>query len=171
MASEELVKLKEKEGNPKACMHYDDAQKACMIYAHRPSQCAALQCWDPTEFEKVYSGPKLARSHIVEDHVLFGIITEHEKRCAYTILENLIKRIETEGDNAVEKILDILRFDYELRPFISKKLDPDLGEMDLYFGRPLIKTIGMYGLEVRQEPNGEFLLTKKENETTALFFT
>ena len=87
---------------------------------------------------------------------------EHEKRCGYKLLENLIKKIETEGHKAVEEILDILRFDYDLRPFISEKFSLDPQEMDLYFGRPLITTIVMYGLEVRQEANGGFLLTKKE---------
>jgi hypothetical protein len=35
-------------------------------------------------------------------------------------------------------------------------------EIDLYFGRRLTSTIGMYGLEVKQESNGGFLLTTKE---------
>lgn len=162
ITQEEMIKLKEKSGNVKECIHYDDAKKACTIYTHRPSQCAALKCWDPTEFKKVFNSPKLARSHIVDDPVLLGIMEEHEKRCGYKLLENIIKKIETEGHKAVEEILDILRFDYDLRPFISEKFSLDPQEMDLYFGRPLITTIVMYGLEVRHEANGGFLLTKKE---------
>ena len=160
IAQEEFIKLREKQGSTIGCIQYDEAQKACTTYTHRPVQCAALKCWDSTEFERVYNGPKLARSHIVDNNVLLGIIQEHEKRCGYTILESLVKKIETEGDKAIEEIFDILRFDYEFRPFVSNKLNLDQAEMDLYFGRPLIKTIIMYGLEVRQEPDGGFLLTK-----------
>ncbi|MBN1847226.1 MAG: YkgJ family cysteine cluster protein [Deltaproteobacteria bacterium] len=162
ITQEEMIKIKEKPGSDRGCIYYGDAQKACRIYPNRPSQCAALKCWDPNDFEKVYSGPKLTRSHIIANNVILGIMTEHERRCSYKTLDELIKMIETEGDQVLQEILNILRFDYELRPFISKKLDLDPEEMDLYFGRPLVNTIVMHGLEVRQESDGGFLLTKKE---------
>jgi len=54
------------------------------------------------------------------------------------------------------ELLEILRYDYELRPFISKKLGLPSDEMDFIFGRPLIQTIMMFGLQVIREPDGSF---------------
>ena len=62
----------------------------------------------------------------------------------------------------MQKILDQLKFDYHLRPFVSEKLNIPIDEMDFYFGRPLVDTITAYGLQVLREPDGAFFLTKKE---------
>ena len=57
-----------------------------------------------------------------------------------------------------QTMLDTLMYQ-QIRPFISKKLDMDPNTMDLYFGRPLIKTISMFGLQVELKPDGTFFLT------------
>ncbi|MFH1350119.1 MAG: hypothetical protein ABII26_04200, partial [Pseudomonadota bacterium] len=75
------------------------------------------------------------------------------------VIESHVKQIESKGEKAIEKIMDILKFDFQLRPFVSGKLGLDADEMDLFFGRPLIKTIQMYGLRVIRESDSSFLLT------------
>ena len=154
----ELIKIREKheEGG---CIFYDDEGKACTIYEKRPIQCNALKCWDTSEFMKVYRGPKPGREDIIEDRVLLGIIQEHETRCSYSTIEKCVTQIKDEGETAVERILDLLRFDYHLRPFVSEKLGLKLEEMDLFFGRPLIQTITMFRLQVIRKPDGTFFLT------------
>jgi len=156
----ELIKIKERNKGKNACIFYDDSGKACTIYENRPSQCVTLKCWDTTAFMRVYEAPRPERKDIIQDMLLLGIIEEHEKRCNYSILENKVSRIETEGEKAVNEILEILRFDYQLRPFVSEKLDLDPEELNLFFGRPLTETIVMYGMQVVREPDGSFLLTK-----------
>jgi hypothetical protein len=89
------------------------------------------------------------------------MLEEHERRCSYSVLEKRVKQIESEGEKAVRKILDLLRFDFHLRPFISEKLGLSSEEMDFLFGRPLSDTITMFGLKVVREPDGSFLLTTK----------
>ena len=89
-----------------------------------------------------------------------GLIEGHEKRCAYGTLEGQIKKIRDEGDRAIEEVLRILQFDFELRPVVVEKLGLLPGEVDFFFGRPLVDTIGMFGLKVVREPDGSFLLTK-----------
>jgi len=153
----EMIKVREKDEGE--CIYYDESAKGCGIYEHRPSQCAALKCWDRSEFDKVFSGSKLERKDIIDTPVLWGLIQEHEKRCGYEAIDRLVRRIESEGGEAVEDILARLRFDFELRPFISKKLNITPDNMDLYFGRALIHTIKMFGLEVRKEPDDSFFLT------------
>jgi Fe-S-cluster containining protein len=156
----ELIKVREKEGDDKGCIFYDGPGKACTVYKNRPLQCAALKCWDTTDFLEVFHGPKLMRKQAIEDQVLLGLMEEHERRCGYALLEKLVKEIESKGEEAVEQILDLLKFDYHLRPFVADKLSLDPEEMDFFFGRPLTETIAMFGLQVVQESDGAFILTK-----------
>ena len=154
----ELIKVREKESGG-GCIFYDDAEKACTIYEHRPVQCKALACWDESEFMRVYAKPKAGRKEIIHDQTLLRLIDEHEKRCAYAQLDNCVKKIESDGEKAVEKILEILKFDHDIRCLIPEKLGVDSDEMDLILGRPLTETIIMFGLEVVRDPGGSFFLT------------
>lgn len=159
---QEMIKVKEKRGDAGGCVFYDEEAGACNIYEHRPVQCAALKCWDTAEFLKVYAGRKLERKEVVENEILSKLADEHERRCSYATLRRHVKRIEKEGEGAVESVLELLRYDYEFRQFISKNLDLNPEEMPLYFGRPLMETIGMFGLKVVREPDGAFFLTIAE---------
>jgi len=154
----EIIKVRERE-NGGGCIFYDDSKKACTIYEQRPIQCVALKCWDESEFMRVYAGPKADRHEIIRDKNLLRLIGEHEKRCAYTQLESCVKKIESDGEKAVEYILQILKFDYDIRWLIPEKLGVDSDEMDLILGRPLTRTIAMFGLKVVREPDGSFFLT------------
>jgi len=158
----ELVKVREREGESGGCIFYDDPGKACTIYEHRPLQCEALKCWDTTEFLEVFKGLKLMRKQAIEDQVLMGLIEEHERRCGYALIEKLVGRIESMGEKAVDQILDLLKFDYHLRPFVAEKLALNPGEMEFFFGRPLTTTITMFGLQVVRAPDGSFTLTTAE---------
>ena len=155
----ELIKIRERDNEKGGCIFYDDEGKACTIYEKRPSQCSALKCWDTREFMKIHRGPRPGREDIIEDRVLLGMIQEHETRCSYLTIEQFVTQIKDEGERAVERILDLLKFDYQLRPFVSEKLGYRLEEMDLFFGRPLVQTITMFGLKVIREPDGTFFLT------------
>ncbi len=154
----ELIKVREKESGG-GCIFYDDAEKRCTIYGQRPAQCKALTCWDEREFMRVYEGPKAGRKEIIHDQTVLRLIDEHEKRCAYAQLDSCVKKIESDGEKAVERILEILKFDHDIRLLIPEKLGIDLDEMDLILGRPLTKTIAMFGLKVVREPDGSFFLT------------
>ncbi len=162
ISEKELIKIKEKDVG-KGCIHYDENSKACRIYDHRPAQCAALFCWDEAEFMRVYKGPKLTRKEIIDDNILLGLMDQHEKKCSYQAVERLVRQIEAEGEKAVEGIITLLRFDLQLRPFVSEKMEIDPKEMDFVFGRPLTETITMYGLQVKREPDGSFFLTAHQS--------
>lgn len=155
----ELVKVKEKQGAKGGCSLYDKKNRECTIYDHRPVQCAALKCWDTNEFKRVYKEPAIKRVDIIKDNTLIGLVEEHETRCSYTRLEDLVKKIKTEGEDAIIEILETLKFDYHIRPFVSEKLGIPIEEMDFLFGRLLTDTILMFGLKVIQEEDGSFLLT------------
>jgi hypothetical protein len=154
----EMIKLRGKnEGG--GCIYYDDAAKRCSNYAYRPKQCAALACWDVTEFLDVHRRPKALRKDLIADSVLLGLIDQHEEKCSYKAIEKQVMEVESEGDRAIETLIELLKFDYHLRPFVSEKLDIEANQMDFLFGRPLTETITMFGLKVVREPDGAFFLT------------
>jgi len=159
-AAFEYIKIKEKKGTERGCIFYDGTAKACTIYDYRPLQCRALTCWDTRKIVEVLDHPKLRRQDVVHDSVLSGLMDEHEKRCSYEVLHGYVISIVGEGNRAVERIIDLLKFDYQLRPFVSEKVNIPIDEMDFYFGRPLVDTIRNYGLQVIRERDGSFFLTK-----------
>ena len=160
---QEMIKIREHEEGLKGCLFYDHQQHACRVYDRRPAQCAALTCWDTTEFMATYNGPKASRKDLVTKRALLRLIAEHESRCGYDILEAHVKQIENEGERAVASVIELLRFDLHIRSFVSQKLAVPQDTMDFLFGRPLAATIPMYGLNVIAEPDGGFLLTIDES--------
>ena len=167
VTDKEIIKIKEKKNSP-GCIYYDEKAKACAIYEYRPIQCKALACWDDSEFMRVYARPKADRRDIIRDKIVLGLMKEHDKRCSYMALDKFVRQIEKEGEEAVGKILEILKFDHHIRPFTSKKLGIGFSEMDFLFGRPLIDTIKMFGLKVIKQPDGSFFLTVLDSHFTPL---
>jgi hypothetical protein len=154
----EMIKLREKnEGG--GCVYYDAVARACSNYAYRPAQCAALACWDATEFLDVHRQPKAVRKDFIADTVLEGLMDQHEEKCGYKTIEAHVKRIASDGDRAIDTLIELLKFDYHLRPFISKKLDLEPNQMDFLLGRPLTESITMFGLKVVKDADGCFFLT------------
>jgi Fe-S-cluster containining protein len=160
VTGQDILKVREKQEG--GCVFFDDNAKACTIYEKRPAQCAAMACWDMAEFMRVYKGAKLARRDVVKDGVVLGLIEAHERRCSYEALQAHVKAIETDGEKAVEKVIGLLKFDHQMRPFLLQKLGLNPDEMDFLFGRPLADTVVMFGLKVVREPDGTFFLTRVE---------
>ena len=166
VTDKEIIKIKEKEKNL-GCIYYDEKAKACTIYEYRPIQCKALACWDESEFMRVYARPKVDRKDIIRDKIILGLMKEHDKRCSYSELDKCVRQIKKEGEEAVGKILEVLRFDHHIRTFTSKKLGIDLSEMDFLFARPLTQTITMFGLKVIKKSDGSFFLTVLDSPCTS----
>jgi Fe-S-cluster containining protein len=161
----EIIKIKEKQEG-KGCVYYDEEAKGCEIYEHRPMQCEALACWDVSKFMQVYEGSKATRREILHDKILLSLVEEHDRKCSYHNLETFAKQIKLQGERPIDKIIELLKFDYYLRPFVSEKMGIDSSEMDFLFGRPLTETITMFGLQVNREPDGSFFLTVLDSSNT-----
>ena len=157
----EMIKLKGP-STGKGCILYDNYKKACTIYAHRPSQCRAFACWDDVEFKKVFAEPKATRKNIIRDPNLLRLMEAHENTCDYQVISDYVKQIRQKGDSIVSELLKILQYDQNIRQLTHENLGIDPGELDLLFGRPLTETIHMFGLRVKQENNGSFLLTTED---------
>jgi Fe-S-cluster containining protein len=160
---QEMIKIKGR-GEAWTCMFYDEDQKECRIYDQRPIECRALKCWDLRKLNEAMAKPRLQRKHLINpDDGILKIIGVHEQRCSYEILEASVQGLRgPDADKAVEKILDLLRYDEYTRLFLIEKLNLDPNAMDFFFGRPLTTTIRMFGLCVKQE-GGTFLLAPMES--------
>ena len=159
---QEIIKQKDRETG-KGCILYDDGEKACTIYADRPSQCRAFACWDSEEFKAVFAEPKATRKDIIRDPNLLRLISAHEKTCDYQVISHYVKQIQQKGDSIIREVLKILQYDQDIRRLTHEKQGIDPRELDLLYGRPLTETIHMFGLTVKQEADGSFLLTTEDH--------
>ena len=165
---QEIIKTKG-QGEAWTCIFYDDDQKACNVYGHRPIECRALKCWDLRGFKEIRARPCLQRRDLIKpDDGIPKIIRAHEQRCAYETLWSAVERLRgADSGKAVEEILELLQYDHYMRHLLAEKLKMAPNAMDFFFGRPLTATIRMFGLCVKQEGD-TFLLVPEESPTAVL---
>lgn len=151
-ADSDIIKIKGRD-DTWTCVFYDQAEKSCTIYNDRPLECRALKCWDTRELEKIYAGGHLTRKDLLSEvEGLWDLIKEHEARCDYAEIRNLIKVLQSgNSTHARRRLAEIIRYDAEIRELVVGKggLDPEM--LDFLFGRPLIKTLPDYGVQVRRQ--------------------
>jgi Fe-S-cluster containining protein len=148
--SSDIIKIKEK-NNSWTCIFFDEAQSACAIYENRPSECRILKCWDTRELEGLYAKKRLTRQDLVSEiEGLWSLIKDHQQRCDYEIIQKLVNAINSDaGDvKARLKLVEIMKFDTEIRKLVvsTAGLEPEM--LDFLFGRPLTRTIKRMGLKV-----------------------
>ncbi len=148
----DIIKIKGKEDSW-ICIFFDEIKKGCTIYDDRPLECRALKCWDTRELEQIYANTRLTRKDLVaEVKGLWGLIQDHQARCDYSKIQRLIKDLTgVKRSNARQKLLEIIRYDAEIRKLVVSRGGLDAEMLDFLFGRPLTKTLENYGLKVRQD--------------------
>jgi len=143
--SSELIKIKGK-NNSSTCIFFNENEKKCEIYKNRPIECKALKCWDTREIEKIYSKNRLTRKDLLFDiEGLWELIKDHQSRCSYEKIKKILQ-IQDHSKNAIQKeILEIIRYDTQIRHLVVKKGGMDSEILDFLFGRPLTVTIKPFG--------------------------
>jgi len=148
----DIIKIKGKKDSW-TCMFFDEVKKGCTIYDDRPLECRALKCWDTRELEQIYANTRLTRTDLVSEvKGLWELIKEHQACCDYKKIQPLIKDLAGSKHNqARRKLLEIIRYDAEIRKLVVVRggLDPEI--LDFLFGRPLTKTLENYGIKIHQE--------------------
>lgn len=151
-ADSDIVKIKGRD-DTWTCVFFDEAEISCTIYNNRPLECRALKCWDTRELEKIYAGRRLTRKDLISGiEGLWDLILDHSARCDYEEIRNLIKDLQSgNSKHARRRLAEIIRYDTEIRELVVSKggLDPEM--LDFLFGRPLIKTLPDYGVQVRRQ--------------------
>jgi len=148
----DIIKFKGKKDGW-TCIFFDEVKKGCTIYDDRPLECRALKCWDTRELEQIYANTRLTRTDLVSEvKGLWELIKEHQACCDYKKIQPLIKDLAGSKHNqARRKLLEIIRYDAEIRKLVVARggLDPEM--LDFLFGRPLTKTLENYGIKIRPD--------------------
>jgi len=148
----DIIKIKGKKDSW-MCIFFDEVKKGCTIYGDRPLECRALKCWDTRELEQIYANNRLTRSDLVSEvKGLWDLIKDHQARCDYKKIQPLIKDlVDSRINHARRKLLEIIRYDAEIRELVVARggLDPEL--LDFLFGRSLTKTLRNFGIKIHQE--------------------
>lgn len=150
---EEIIKIKVRRAGHRACRYYVDRDGACSVYAFRPSECRALQCWDTRKIERIYSVERLQRKDLIgQVKGLWDLVEDHDRRCCYERLHRLVRRLkDRRSESVVDKVLEMLRYDAELRNLVIEKARVDPGMLEFLFGRPLAETAGQFGIRFRRQ--------------------
>ena len=158
---EELVKIRQRPGTGH-CIFYQEEEKACRIYEHRPLQCRVQACWDPGPFEELWHVGKLSRRHLLQgDEEMLELIEAHDQRCSPEKLGAACREWEDSGsESAIQQILDQLRYDTALRSLVQERLGLGEEELEFSFGRPLTHIIRAYGFRVEREDDGTYRLVR-----------
>jgi Fe-S-cluster containining protein len=148
----DIIKIKGRE-DTWICVFFNEAEKSCTIYDHRPLECRALKCWDTQELEEIYAAGRLTREDLISGvEGLWDLIKDHQAHCDYEEIRNLIKDLQSaDSEQARRRLSEIIRYDTEIRELVVSKggMDPEM--LDFLFGRPLVKTLPSYGIQVRRQ--------------------
>jgi Fe-S-cluster containining protein len=149
-ANAELIKMK---GRPPdwTCCFFDAAEKSCTIYENRPLECRSLTCWDPTEIRRIYARNRLTRKELLQNvQGLWELIEDHEQRCSYAKMGRAIADLEGNfRKTAVKAVMEMVRYDMELRNLVVERGGMASDMTDFLFGRPFTATLSMYGYQVK----------------------
>ena len=148
----DIIKIKGKK-DTWVCIFFDEKNKGCTIYNDRPLECRALKCWDTRELEQCYANARLTRKDLVSGvKGLWDLIEDHQARCDYNKIQPLIKDLTgVKRTQARQKLLEIIRYDAEIRNLVISRGGLDADMLDFLFGRPLTETLGNYGIKIQQE--------------------
>jgi len=143
--SSELIKIKGK-NDSSTCIFFNESEKKCEIYKNRPVECKTLKCWDTREIEKIYSKNRLTRKDLLFDiEGLWGLVKDHQSRCSYEKINKMLQK-QDNSEYAIQKeILEIIRYDTQIRHLVVEKGGMDSEILDFLFGRPLTITIKPFG--------------------------
>ena len=147
----ELIKIKSKDGEG-ICTFYDDRNGNCQIYAHRPLECQLLKCWDTEALEAIYEKNRLSRQDLLVNMAgLFELVVDHEQRCGYSHLQDLISNLKKKySKRRAGELCEMISYDNHLRQLVIEKgqMKPEM--LDFLLGRPMEETIEAYGMRLRR---------------------
>ena len=156
----EMIKIKGVGGSWQ-CTFFEEKDKTCRIYAHRPEECRILKCWDPSELSAMYNKNRLTRRDLLSEIAgLWDLVIDHERQCSYAGLKHSLNDLGGSFEQtAIKTVISMVRYDQEVRRLVVSQggVEPDM--TDFLFGRPLEQTIEMFGYGIR-EKEGKFSLVR-----------
>ncbi|MBL0700264.1 MAG: YkgJ family cysteine cluster protein [Desulfosarcina sp.] len=147
-AATDIIKIKG-QGNTLSCRFFNPKDNICKIYEHRALECRVLKCWDTEEIERIYSKNRLVRKDLIYKVAgLWDLVEEHQQRCSYDIIQNLVSLYNRDKKtDSMKMLIDIINYEMHFRRLIIDRSGMDPEMLDFLFGRPLTDTIRMFGVE------------------------
>jgi Fe-S-cluster containining protein len=156
-AATDIIKIKAQHDDSSGCCYFDEEQRICRQYDHRPIECQVLTCWNTTEIEGLYDRDRLTRAHLLDQVPgLWDLVQDHQYHCDYDVITGLVNRFKQDSDDPdpEARLLDIIRYDQSLRLTTLERTDLDRRVLDFLFGRPLYVTIRRFQLKLAQNKRG-----------------
>lgn len=140
----------------------------CFIHDRAPAECRALFCDDPSALLSMHGEDRLDRKTILEQLEapawLLESVKAHEERCGYLELTELVSRLE-EQEEARRALVEVVEYDRAFRDIIAEKGKVSRDMMDFLFGRPLLHTVIMFGIDARHNADGTVTLVQTTKAT------
>ena len=140
----------------------------CFIHEQSPAECKALFCDDPKALLGMHGKERLDRKAILEllhaPQWLIDTVEAHEARCNYVALIELASHLE-EQDEARKSLVEVVEYDRAFRELVAEKGGVSQEMMDFLFGRPLMHTVIMFGIDARTNADGSITLVQTTKAT------
>ena len=135
----------------------------CFIHETKPAECAALFCEEPAALLAMQDHERLDRKSILQKleapSWLLDCVEAHESRCTYGALAELAEKLDRDED-ARKAFLGVVEFDRSFRELVMEKGKVKKEMLDFLFGRPLLQTVVMFGIDARQNADGTTTLVQ-----------
>ncbi len=153
----EIIKIRSAGGTTR-CMFYRGLDGLCSIYENRPLQCRLQECWNPGRMTSVRA-EYITRGAIFRPiKPLWDVISAHEERCSLEKWTHALERLEATRGHSVQDVLELLRYDHMARQFVMETFSMAEEVLDLILGRPLKDFLCLWGLELVETSDREFIL-------------
>lgn len=140
----------------------------CFIHDRHPAECRALFCDDPKELLAMHGEDRLDRKSILEllhaPEWLMDSVEAHEARCNYAALIELASHLE-EQVAARKALVEVVEYDRAFRELMMEKGKVQKELLDFLFGRPLMHTVIMFGIDARNNADGSITLVQTTKAT------
>ena len=140
----------------------------CFIHEKSPAECKALFCDDPKALLGMHGKERLDRKAILEllsaPQWLMDAVEAHEARCSYASLIELASRLE-EQEEARKELVEVVEYDRAFRELVVEKGKVSKEMLDFLFGRPLMYTVIMFGIDARANADGSITLVQTTKAT------
>lgn len=155
----EVIKIDEEN---MACYFYEGSGE-CSIYESRPIQCRVFECWNTKPNQEGLETTRLTREDIFGDiESIINIIKKHDEICSYEKLFELIQRLKDGDESSIPLIQEMIDNDITTREFLNERFGISPRGLHLVLGKPIYRTINLWGLEVLEKDGSLILSPIKE---------
>lgn len=129
----------------------------CFLHGKHPAECRALDCKAPEALMQLIHEECLDRAKICELVKAPAwwpeLIKTHDEHVNYSQLAEWVVKMD-EDEEARQKFIEAIEYDRSFRELVVEKGAAKEEELNFLFGRPLLQTLVMFGLDVRKGENG-----------------